>query len=187
MTNTPEDRWWQNIIRFEPQLNSEEAKTEIEAALTRYRNVLAAPKKRKGKSPWAFDYEDAAKMKQRVEELRQDIQPYLPKGVGEFNETVRQTIAGLDVVAKYLGRLESEAKLNAKQGGREREITLQWLVYELGLIREQITEKKLDRKIPSRRYIYACLDGLGVQRKTIDVAITYIHYHPDQFFPHGIR
>ena len=187
MTNTPEDRWWEQIIRHEPQLNSEEAKTRIEAALTRYRNAKTAPPTRKGKSPWAFDYEDAARMKRRVEELKQDIQPYLPKGVGEFNETVRQTIAGLDVVAKYVGRLEREARLNAKQGGRQREITLQWLVYELGLIREQITDMNLNRKIPSRRYIYACLDGLGVERKTIDVAITYVYYHPDQFFPHGIR
>ena len=127
-------------------------------------------------------------MKMRLVEWLRDFQAYIPKGRWRPNKPgIRQIIGDLPVVVEYLAWLENQAKLKTKQGGRAREIDLQWLVYELGLIREQITEKKLNRKAPFRRYIYDCLDGLGVERKTIVSAITYVYYHPDQFFPHGIR
>src|SRR5713101_6322565 len=102
--------WWQGIINNNPQLATDETKTQIEAALARYRNAKTARKTRKGKSPWAFDYEDAAKMKMRLVEWLRDFQAYIPKGRWRPNKPdIRQIVGDLPVVVEYLAWLENQA------------------------------------------------------------------------------
>src|SRR5713226_6456000 len=111
-----ERRWWKGITDIEPQLANEVARSSIETAIAHYWKTRPIAAKRKGKSPWAFSHQDAADMKERVEELKQEMQAYLPppSAKAEFHLKVRKTVADLDSVAEYLEGLEWGAKKAAR-------------------------------------------------------------------------
>src|SRR5229473_8613100 len=175
-------RWWQRIVFLEPELaRSEKARSRIEAVLGLYLGHRANIQKRRSKSPWELNHADAAEMKTRVEQLRRELQPYLPheRTMSPLSQKVRQTVADMEVVADYLGRLGAGAEEMA-QKGRKREFLLQWLVAKLGKIRQDITGQQLDWGGGTDRYINACCAGLGEKDTTITNAKTYVLKHPSK-------
>jgi len=167
--------WWKEIVRLEPDLANDEAKSSIESVLTRHERTKAIVRKR-------LNHTDVAEMKMRVEKLRRDIQPYLPheRAMASFHLKVRQSIANLDLVAEYLEGIGELLKKNTKRG-RKREGLVQELVAELGKIRQHFTGRGLGWDGATERYIHACCAGLGEEDKTITNAKTYVLKHPAEF------
>jgi hypothetical protein len=177
ITGKDKERWWERIASLEPRLASDEARSQIEAVLTAFVQARTFYKQRKIRRPWGFSYKDAAGMKKRMEELKKDIQPYLPSERTAAGLKVRQCVADLDLITEYLGGLEWWAR-QAERRGRKKEGLLQELVAQLGKIRQSFTGKPLKS---GREFLYRCLDGLGEHQTAISNALTYVVDHPEEF------